>query len=291
MRVRSAGFALGMLALGTLACRKPETQQELLRRLPTQDATVLGLDVRALRNSGLLKLLAAAKAVEEPEYQAFVGNSGFDYQRDLDSALVAFAPSGTFFVVRGRFDWKKLEGYAQTNGGSCYDRLCRMPGSTPERRISFLPLNTDLMALAVSSDDLAASRLTKPGPQRELDIPSQPVWLSIPGSSLQSPGAVPGAAKVFARALIGVDRVTLTIGPHDENYEARLEAVCRTAEDAKSTSAQLTNLTGMLSGLTKSKAPDDLPALLAAGSFSHLDRKVFGYWPIRKTLIASLAGM
>ncbi|MCU1262298.1 MAG: hypothetical protein JWO80_5183 [Bryobacterales bacterium] len=274
-----------------LACRKPETTASLLRRLPTQDATVLSVDVQTLRHGGLLKLLAANKTAEEPEYQTFIQNSGFDYQRDLDAVEIAFAPSGTFLLVRGRFDWKKLEAYATANGGGCYNKLCRMQGSTPERRISFLPLDQTLMALAISTDDLAASRLTKPGPQREIDIPTQPVWLSIPGASLQRPGSMPQATKAFAGALVGADRVMLTLGPHGDMYQAGLEAVCKSPDDAKALAEQLTKLTGLLREVVKTKAADDLPALLAAGSFTRKDQKVFGYWPIRKTLFENLAGM
>jgi hypothetical protein len=283
-------FALLFLA-ATLACRRPETAATLLHRLPTRDATVLSLDVRTLRQAGLLKLLAVNKSAEEPEYQAFIQNSGFDYQRDLDSAMVAFAPTGNFFLVRGRFDWKKLETYAQANGGSCYDKLCRMPGSTPDRRISFLPLQADMMALAVSSDDLAASRLTGAGPQRDIDVPAQPVWLSVPGADLGRTALLAGPAQAFAGALSAADRLMLTLGPRDGNFEARLEAVCKNPDDAKALVEHLAKLTGVLRDAVKTKPGDDIPALLAAGSFSRKDQKVFGYWPIRKTMIEALAGM
>lgn len=280
-----------VLLTGTLSCRKPETAATLLRRLPTRDATVLSLDVLTLRQAGLLKILAANKTVEEPEYRTFIKNSGFDYQRDMDSGLVAFAPTGNFFLVRGRFDWKKLEAYAQSNGGSCYNQLCRMMGSTPERRISFLPIEPTLMALAVSSDDLAASRLTGQGPQRDIEVPDQPVWLSVPSVSLGRTASLPGAAQAFAGALRATEGLMLTLGPRDGNFEARLEAVCKNPNDAAALTERLTKLTALLHDSIKAKPGDDIPALLAAGSFSNKDRKVFGVWPIRKTLIEALAGM
>ena len=49
-----------------------------------------------------------------------------------------------------------------------------MQGSTPERRISFLPLRDDIMALAVSTDDLAATRLTKTGAPVNTPLPQRP---------------------------------------------------------------------------------------------------------------------
>ena len=59
-------------------------------------------------------------------------------------------------MVKGRFDWNSLQSYAREQGGTCRNALCRMNGSTPERRISFFPLRPDLMGLAVSPDDSAA---------------------------------------------------------------------------------------------------------------------------------------
>lgn len=272
-----------LAALSLLACRKPaETQANLLKRLPTQDATVVSIDVQTLRRAGILTLLAAGNV--EPEYQSFISASGFDYQRDLDAALVAFSPSGTFFLLSGRFDWKKLEAYAQANGGSCYERLCHMTGSKPERRISFLPIENGLMALAVSGDDLAASRLTKPGLQRAIDVPPEPVWVSLPGASLRKPGVLPEATRTLAGALTTADQVVLALGAHGDAYAARMEAVCRSPEDARVLTGQLTKLTKLF------RAGDDLPGMLAGGSFTDKDRKVFGYWPVRKRLIETLTG-
>ena len=37
--------------------------------------------------------------------------------------------------------------------GHCYNSLCRLNGSTPERKISFFPVQQNLMAMAVSPDD------------------------------------------------------------------------------------------------------------------------------------------
>src|SRR5262249_32918637 len=90
----------------------------LLARLPAQNGGVLWVDADVLRRGGFLKLAAQSKVTEEPEYQAFVRSTGFDYKSDLDAAAVAFHPDGDFFVVRGRFDWGKLRAYAKSQGGS-----------------------------------------------------------------------------------------------------------------------------------------------------------------------------
>src|SRR5690242_9674689 len=132
------------------------TQLDLLARLPNEPAAVLSIDFSTLRRGGLLN---ARSMPLESEYRAFLEGTGFDYHRDLDLVVASFSHSGNFFVARGRFDWAKLRKYAIRQGGSCYDQLCRVQGSTPDRRISFLPLRDNVIALAVSTDDLAATRL------------------------------------------------------------------------------------------------------------------------------------
>ncbi len=165
------------------------------------DATVMRIDVDALRRGGILKLLEQGKGAVEPEYQAFLTGTGFAYERDLDEAVGSFSKAGTFLLLKGRFDWAKLSAYAEHNGGSCYNKLCRMPGSIPERRISYLPLSQNLMALAVSTDDLAASRMTKPGAAPAFEVPKEPVWVAAPGSVLRNGAGMPPASRIFHLSL------------------------------------------------------------------------------------------
>ena len=113
-----------------------------------------------MRRAGLL---TESKVPLEPDYKSFLDGTGFDYRRDLDSVTATFSGSGNYYIARGRFDWKRLQEYVAKQGGSCYQDLCHVQGSTPERRISFLPLRNDVMALAVGTDDMAATRLTKAG--------------------------------------------------------------------------------------------------------------------------------
>ena len=260
----------------------------MLRRLPLQDATLAYIDVDALRRGGILKLLAQGKGAVEAEYQAFLSGTGFDYEKDLDRAVGSFSPAGTFLLLKGRFDWAKLDSYAEHNGGSCYNKLCRMPGSVPERRISYLPLANDLMALAVSTDDLAASRMTKEGAAATFEIPQQPVWIAASGSVLRNGSSFPAATRIFTSTLGASELVTLTLGPASSGYELQLKAACKSAEDARVMTVQLTKLTDMLkSFLGKSKGVD-FGSLLASGAFSQSGTSVHGIWPVPKELLDSL---
>lgn len=284
-----SSLALSM-ALAGCAKHEPRTTAELLGRLPVEDAWVARIDVDALRKAGVLNLLSAGKAAVEGEYQTFLNGTGFDYQRDLDEVVGSFSGAGTFLVLKGRFDWPRLEAYAGKNGGSCYDKLCRMPGSVPERRISFVPLSNSVMAMAVSTDDLAASRMLKASAGVKAS-PSQPLWVTVPGRILRSSTALPVATRIFTAALGPSDLVSFTLGPAaDGGYEAKLNAQCRTAEDARVMTVQLTKLTEMLKGFLGKSKGEDFGSLIAAGGFSQSGTNVYGTWPVRKGLLESLAG-
>jgi hypothetical protein len=103
---------------------------------------------------------------------------------------------------------------------------------------------------------------------------------------------MPAGARLFAAAVSGADRVTLTLGPKDGGeYSARLEAVCASTKDAQAIAAQLSKVTSTLKeAASNGKASGDLAGLLVAGTFQQSDKKVFGYWPIRKGLLENLAG-
>jgi hypothetical protein len=264
-------------------------QRRLLSRFPAEDALALSIDVATLRRAGLLK--SSTKATE-PEYKQFSEATGFDYRRDLDSVVASFSRSGTFILARGVFNWAKLREYTTANGGSCYQDLCRAQGSKPDRHISFLPLRKDAIAIAVSSNDLAATLLTKTGQPVKAAIPSAPVWISVPGAELRQQNALPPAMRMMLSALTTADRVLITFGPTaSAGMEARLEATCRTQNDARLLASQLRITTATLKeALIKDKkaADDEVVSLLTGGSFDQSDRLVTGRWPVRKSLLDAL---
>jgi hypothetical protein len=292
-----AGLAALFLAWNAWRNSRSLSDTEMLQRLPTADALVLSIDFAQIRHSAIFGELMGSKIMEEADYLAFVRDSGFDYKRDLDGVLASFSASGNFFVVRGRFDWKKLESFAGKSGGSCYDKLCHMPGSVPERRISFLPLAAGVMGLAVSTEDLAASQLLHPGAQRSFSVPSQAVWLSIPGSALsRTAKSIPGAA-LLTSAMTGIDDVMLTLGADGfgPSFAARLEAQCRTSQDAANLTGQLKTFTSIFKAAMerekKKPDPKDLTGILTAGQFRQSDRVVYGEWALQKSFLDNLAGM
>jgi hypothetical protein len=281
-------LAGGAIWFGVHSSRQFFDQQVLLSRFPAEDALAMSVDVATLRTAGLLN---DSKMTLEPEYKQFLEGTGFDYKRDLDSVAASFSRSGNFFIARGRFNWAKLRDYAIREGGACYQDLCRIQGTRPERHISFLPLRNDAIALAVSTNDLAATLLTKTGQRVTAAIPSAPVWLSVPGSELRRQDSLPPGMHLMLSALTNTDRVVLTAGPGTPGMEIRMDATCRTQDDARILASQLRSTTAMLreaAARDKTAPNDGLAALLTGGSFDQSDRRVTGRWPVAKSLLDAL---
>jgi hypothetical protein len=286
--VLAAFSAAGVVVLMKWSdARKFSEPRTLLSRFPVEDAIVMNVDFASVRGAGLL----SPSRTLEPEYKQFLDGTGFDYRKDLDSVTASFSKSGNFFIARGRFDWKKLRDYAAHQGGSCYQQLCRMPGSTPERRISFLPLRDDTMALAVSTDDLAANRLTRQGAPITAPLPSAPVWLLIPGAALRDSAAFPPNLSLMLSALTNADRLVVTVALSGGGLAAKMEATCRSKDDARVLASQLRTMTAKLKAALqqdKQARTDELAQMLVSGTFADNGERVDGQWPFDRSLIASL---
>ena len=263
-----------------------------LKRLPAADSVILYVDFDQLRRAGFLKLLNAPKGAEEEEYRKFAERIHLDWRQDLQTAMLAFAPSGKYMLVKGRFDWKSLQGYATSSGGDCEGSFCRMTGSTRDRRISFFPMRDNLLALAVSTDDMAAKRMTGVAPGASPELPGAPVWMRIPGSVLKSGEALPNGTRMFARTVEQADFVTLMFVPEGDRLAAKLDILCRDEQDAAAMAAELTRATGLLRDMIQREHvtpnPADFSGVLTSGTFRGEGRRVVGHWPIERAFVENL---
>ncbi len=266
----------------------------MLKRLPTSDAVVLYLDFAKLRGAGILQLLDGSKVGEDPEYRNFVRQTEFDYKQDLDAAMVSFAPTGKYMLLRGRFDWKALKNYAQATDGRCNNSFCKMAGSSEEKRISFFPLQSGLMALAVSRDDVAALRMNEVDNTAPASVPDAPVWLSIPPSVVRSGASLPPGTQMFARSLERAQSVILSVVPAGEAFAAKLDVKCANSADAAALADELSKTTNLLKEMIEREHqtpnPADLSGFLTSGSFKSEGSRALGYWRISKELINNLLG-
>lgn len=287
--------ALCAAVLGTVVYvrSRSESTAKLLERVPQNSTAIFYIDFEALRKAGLMEIFGSSDMVREPEYRVFVQQTGFDYATDLDSAILAFHPTGKYMLLRGRFNWTLLKRYTEVQGGTCRHAFCRTEGSTPERQISYFPIDSRTMGLAVSSDAWAATQLWDRR-KHTLRVPDEPVWAVVSSASWKNSGALPTGARAFALALDGVDRVLFTAGRDSDGIQLKMNVNCQSAGQAARVVLRLRETTSTLVNLIRNEGqtpnPADLSGILTAGAFEQRDTEVVGRWPVSRSFLASLAG-
>lgn len=270
-----------------------QTPSELVDYLPRDNATVLYLDVDALRRGGFLELVSGAPAVQDPEYQSFVARTRFDYTTDLNAVAASFRGKERFLVLRGRFHWPALINYVNLQGGNCGKSFCQLDGSTPDRHISFYPLRRDLMGLAVSPDPLAAYQIRRPGRTGAEDAPKDPVWLSIPAASLVSSDLVPARAEPFAAAFRSAQQILFTLDAAGRDLRLSAYVRCGDSAGAAEIGAALagaqSSLRDLLARQHVQPGRADAAGILLAGVIRQDGDRVIGQWPVPQEFLSAVA--
>jgi hypothetical protein len=270
----------------------PYDAARLISVLPTEKATVVYLDTEQLRRGGLLALLAGSKAAEEPDYRKFVDETGFDYRTDLDALAAAFVENRFYATLRGRFRWTQLTAYAENQGGECHYSVCTMPGSTVERNISFYPLKSDVLALAVSIDPRAVTFIGS-GATPQMPVPRDPFWISAPAAAFNQLEAFPAGTRAFLSPLTHAEKITFAAGPQGDRLQLRLEVACANPEAAAELVKQFSSVTGLLKSMIEREHmtpnPRDLSGVLVAGTFEQRQATVIGTWPVERGFVEALA--
>jgi len=279
---------------------RPFDAVRLIECLPPDQATHVYVDVELLRRSGILDLLAGSKAAEEPEYLRFVEQTGFDYRTDLDAIAAAFMHGNVYLALRGRFEWKRLSEYARAQGGQCLNSICSMPGSRPDRNISYYPLRSDTLALAVSAQPRGTDMIGFSEWKHPPVLPPEPVWISVPSFALANVNDLPSGTHAFLRPLAQAQQVTFAIGPAGatpgidrQRLRMRLEVACATPEAAAQLASRLTAATDLLKKMIEREHmtpnPRDLSGVLVAGKFQQQNALVTGTWPLERGFVEALA--
>lgn len=291
----AAVVAVLMFAIDRYRHRFVRSASDMVALLPGGDWTVFFADFSLLRRAGILKLLSGAQTAEEPEYQAFVEATKFDYTRDIDSLAGETDGSQIFFLVRGRFSWSRLRQYAMTHGGACQGEFCNVPTTRSARWASFLPIQGDVMALAVSADKTAAYQLSPRRDRPGKPVPNEPVWVKISHHMLEHPESLPVAARIFAISLAPAGTVVFSLnasGDEAAPFTLQLNAECATLPKADVVRGQLEMQTKMIRAeLVREHQrinPGDLTGLLASGTFEQNGQRVIGKWPIYRQLLGAL---
>lgn len=185
----------------------------LIARIPASATSVVGVDVAALRRTGILDRLAGPPEMESAEYQKFVADTGFNYRQDLDYVIAGLGDQGNYFVLRGRFNWPALERYARANGGTCERGACRLRTDSG-KDASFTLAEPRVLTVSVGRGFMGA---------KQFPPPRGIAWAVLD----EPPDLFQGAAKVRAAVEAGPGGVTARLAADCPDESARSALAAR----------------------------------------------------------------
>jgi hypothetical protein len=289
-------------AVGILEWRRSSQHYDasrLMQSLPVSGAVKVYVDLAAMRDAGLLDVLVGPKTVEDPDYRRLAEEIGFDYRTDLDAVAAAFVHGDFYAAARGHFDWKRLSEYALAQHGQCSNGVCNMPGDQPDRIISFYPLGSQVLALAVSDKLSSVTMIGPPTGKATVAVPPSAFWISAPGEDFKDLKNLPAGTQQFAAPLAQAREAAFGIQPAasdpsstNRRFDIRMDVTCASPDAAAAMANVFKSLTDVLRSLIVSEhvAPktSDLADVLVSGTFEVHDSSVTGRWPIRRSVIESL---
>ena len=295
--IAAASIAV-VFAIDSYRHRFVRSNADLVALVSRDHMTLFFANVQLLREAGLLHFLVGPKTATAQEYEQFVQETHFDYTRDIDAIAGAADNSQTFVVVRGRFDWDRLNQYALSHGGISKAGVLTVSTSRRDRWASFVAIQSDVVGLVVSSDSLAAKALVPHGARHITPaIPQDPVWVKVSQAVLKNPADIPLPLRIFAISMQPASAVLISLDGNREStatpFGLQLRAECTTKVTAEIICSQLQIQTKMLrlelAHEHADPSPADLTGLLAAGTFEVTGKQVIGKWPVHKELIESLS--
>ena len=261
-------FAITGAALYRIGFRRSDVANAspapaLFSEVPSGAATLIYADLAAIRASAFYQQRPDKGPIAMPDrdYADFVQSTGFDFEKDLDSVVVASWPAGmsqgqnnphlreTIVLAEGRFDRRKIRDYALREG-----KLDRQEGRDvflfptddhkswnsvsflDDRRIAIVQ-GPSIAPLLDHQNDPTAS---DPARERAARVAGAAVFAISRVPPLPdnfSPGGVQSAQLLnLARS---VQWVTLAARPDGNDLRVSLEGECQTATDALELEAAL----------------------------------------------------
>ncbi len=263
----------------------------LLAALPVDRATTLYIDAALLRRAGILALIAGAQAAEEADYRTFVEQTGFNYRTDLDAVAATFNPSGSYFVLLGRFQWPRLNAYAQAQGGECRNQVCNVKDGVSGRNISFYLLSSHVLALAANPDPWGVTSIAAGRAKSSVALPPEPAWISAPAAMASQINGLPLAAGLLLAPVAQAETVTVAVGPRGAGLQLRVEALCSSPETAATVTRRLSDsLAALHQAVSKSSGKESrgLSGVLSTGKWEQRGARVIGTWPLERRFLELL---
>ena len=308
MRFKPWHLAIALLLLFTAVAGLVEWRRSrhwdasrLMQTVPLDGAVKVYIDLKQIRDGGLLEVLAGPKAAEDPDYRRFADQIGFDYRTDLDAVAASFVHGDFYAAARGHFDWKRLSDYARAQQGSCINRMCSLPSDQPYRKISFYMLSSEVLAIAISDSPQGAAMVATPSAKSVIAVPAAALWISAPGTDFKDLKNLPAGTQSFLTPLASAREASFSVqaagpansGPPGSTFEIRMDVACVSPDAAAALGHVFSSTTDVLRRLLVGQraAPKrtDLTAVLVSGRFETHESSVTGFWPIDRRVIESLA--
>lgn len=284
MRQRKLWIALAVLlvaaAIAAVVYLRSRAAPEAARLLPESDA-VLYINLRLMR---LAHVFGEAPPVSyDPDYDQFVKETGFQFERDLDQAAFALhAPSGPAAgnggflegaryseIFIGKFDAQRATAYFRKLSGNTEDYrdavIYAIPHEGRTVRVGILGLDTvavsnmpDTAAIHQMIDKYRAAAWPASGPSlvrehyRQVPLASV-AWAlaSVPAQPAQGPALVlPGGMEMPVRWLAG--STILASARYLGALHLRIEALTQSENDARQVLETIKTFLALVKGLESS---------------------------------------
>jgi len=252
--VLCAAIAAALIAANSLAGRaaQPSAAADLLDALPAGASTLVYLDLAAIRASSFYQHRPdkGPIAVPNQDYQGFVRSTGFDFEKDLDRAVIGLWPAEpnsrkSVAIAEGRFDREKIRSYAETQGRIDHQRgrdVFLFPTSAPGGWNSAVFLDEHRLALVSgqSIDPLfethSAGAASNPVRERAARFDGAAAFAvsqipAIPDDPGNGPLASPAGAQLLT-LVRSIRWVTFALRPEGDTWRIALEGECDNGESA-----------------------------------------------------------
>ncbi len=301
-------------------------EPDVLSELPSDAPVIAYVDVVALRklqNSPLAAVLGLSSGGPQADrdYAAFVNDTGFDYERDLDHAGLAMWPAGlgtpnnplgddrVISIADGRFDQQKIKAYALrsgkvSNNGSL--EVLTVPGNPPVS-LEFLSPTRIVLASGKNPAALLAALRTDGSGTRDAALQSRiervagaPIFAVARTSNLPSSFYSNFRnAPQLDQLIRSIQALTLAGQPDGQNLRVAVDAESDSMKNAMQISFLLE--TGRMAGSMALSSPDAkrqmtreqiafLNSLLSDAQITHRDKLIRLNLTITRDMLASVSG-
>ncbi len=165
--------------------------------------------------------------------------------------------------------------------------------------ISFYPLSTEVLALAVSQNPRGVTMIAPPSGKNGIAVPPSAFWISAPGADFKDLKNLPAGTQSFLTPLAQAREASFSVGPAAAasgstagTLEIRMNVDCDSPDSAAALAHLFSSTTDLLRTLIvkEGTAPKrtDLTAVLVSGRFEVHQSNVTGIWPVDRRVIESL---